>query len=52
MVMLVALMTVPSPGSRMRLSSSTITRPVSGSATDHSVGKAGMWLPGKVVMVR
>ncbi|CNH78051.1 Uncharacterised protein [Mycobacterium tuberculosis] len=50
--MLVALITLPSPGSRIGLSNSRITRPVGSSMTDHSVGKAIMWLPGNVVIVR
>ena len=50
--MLVALMIVPSPGSRIGLSSSQMTRPVSSSITDHSDGNSVMWLPGKVLMVR
>ena len=36
--MLVALMIVPSPGSRIGLSSSQMTRPVASSITDHSDG--------------
>src|ERR1700736_6093835 len=45
--MFVALMMVPSPGSRIGLSSSQMTRPVGSSMTDHSDGKAVMWLPRK-----
>lgn len=44
--MLVAVMTLPSPGSFMGLSSSQMIRPRSSSTTDHSDGNATMWLPG------
>ena len=50
--MFVALMTVPSPGSRIGLSSSMMMRPVGWSITDHSDGNATMWLPGKLPIVR
>lgn len=40
--MLVAVMIVPSPGSRIGLSSSQMIRPVSSSITDHSDGKSVM----------
>src|ERR1700682_1189924 len=49
--MLVALTMVPSPGSTIGLSSSQMIRPRSSSMTDHSEGKAVMWLPGKLLMV-
>ena len=49
--MLVALMIVPSPGSRIGLSSSQMIRPVGSSITDHSDGNDVMWLPGKVSIV-
>src|SRR6202008_3458473 len=50
--MFVALMTVPSPGSRIGLSNSQMIRPVGSSMTDHNDGNATMWLPGNVVIVR
>ena len=40
--MLVALMMVPSPGSRIGLSSSQMIRPVDSSITDHSDGNEVM----------
>ena len=49
--MFVALMMVPSPGSRIGLSSSQMIRPVGSSITDHSDGNAVIWLPGKVDIV-
>ena len=49
--MFVALMMVPSPGSRIGLSSSQMIRPVGSSMTDQSDGKCVIWLPGKVSMV-
>ena len=51
MEMFVALMTLPSPGSLIGLSSSQMIRPVGSSMTDHNDGNATMWLPGKVVIV-
>ncbi|EPQ71115.1 hypothetical protein MMMB2_4949 [Mycobacterium marinum MB2] len=40
--MLVALITLPSPGSRIGLSSSRMIRPVDSSMTDHNDGNATM----------
>ena len=49
--MLVALMIVPSPGSRIGLSNSQMTRPVASSNTAHREGNDVMWLPGNVSIV-